>query len=374
MASTRMSVQHLAIGAPIRVLAYAPRLLIDRNNTDLRYIASLTGLSVTANVAVGRPDSRLIDSIETLKTIIRRAGPRLKLGPLWSSDMMSDPEVTALGRRRHEWDVFYTNSAVPPDGRLGPAIRFDYIHDAPDAHASGAFARDAASKKAIARHCRIVQVSTAAQADAFARVGVPAEKLRVVPFFLPHLAPPSGAALEKHRAREPLRIAFVGHQARRKGLDALLTALTDPRLKDVPFEATIVSELIDGPVAIPASERITHLTSLAREDVMALMARAHVLAVPSRRETFGLVYVEAMAAGAIPIMAAGPQQTDIAAGGCGLALGPDPAAITAALVSLYEEPARRLTFAEAGLAKVALTYAPSVVAAAYEAMFVDALR
>ena len=107
---------------------------------------------------------------------------------------------------------------------------------------------------------------------------------------------------------------------------------------------------------------------------MALMQRSHVLAVPSRRETFGLVYVEAMAAGAIPIMAAGPQQIDIASGGCGLTPGPDPTAIADALVALYAEPAQRMSIAKAGLAKAASTYAPHVVAEAHSAMFRDALR
>ncbi|MEM6532614.1 MAG: glycosyltransferase family 4 protein [Myxococcota bacterium] len=352
----------------LSVLALAHRPWIGRRNTDIRYIRSITGVSSVGDVEVNVPSSLTLDAIAAVKTVALRIRHESGIDFGYPTDFLSRSEIRAL-QRQPKWDVLYTNSAVPRSGISKPVIRFDYLEDTQRAHSSGDFARNARIKLQVAQYCRLIQVSTRSQADTFVGIGVPATKIHVVPFYLPNLVNGSPELLLKHRQRQSLRVLFVGHQARRKGLDALLRALSSSKLERLPIELTVVSKLLDWKGSIPRPRGVTYHPTLPNPDVMQLMREAHVLAVPSRRETFGLVYVEAMAAGAIPIMSDGPQQEEIARGGCGFPVGPDPAAIADSLYTLYENPELRLSVAESGFEKVKTTYAPTIVAEQYREMF-----
>lgn len=90
-----------------------------------------------------------------------------------------------------------------------------------------------------------------------------------------------------------------------------------------------------------------------RPDIARLLASMDVLAVPSRRETFGLVVIEAMSMG-IPVVAAnvGGIPEIVADGETGLLVERDPAAFAQALVALLTSPARRAQMGQAGHKRV----------------------
>lgn len=352
--------------------SYNP-IVLRRPNTDRAYLPNLARLSEHTAFDIEFPESRLSDAIETARDLNRILRGRLHLPPIRDGGFLTTWQETALRnrRRRVPWDVFYSNSRVPRGLGLGPVVRFDYIHEPAETEDPDSFARDVAAKRATAAHCDLLQVSTEAQRRVFERIGVPAEKLRVVPFYLPNLAAaPELAVRARQEADGPLRIAFVGHQARRKGLPELLAALNDPALLGLPLTLTIVSRFLDGHVPLAEDPRVVHHVTLPHADVLRLMADSHVLAVPSRRETFGLVYLEGMAAGCVCVMAEGPQQIEISDGGrAGLPVGPDPAAIARALRRLACDSSYRTALAIAGLAKFRQIYAPDRVAAAHAEMF-----
>ena len=98
----------------------------------------------------------------------------------------------------------------------------------------------------------------------------------------------------------PIELLFVGRDEHRKGFDALIMALrilsrrADAGMRD--FRLTIVGVHADDVGAIPASAR-ARLTCHHRVDepqLHDLMEAAHVIVAPSRYESFGLVYQEAM--------------------------------------------------------------------------------
>lgn len=132
------------------------------------------------------------------------------------------------------------------------------------------------------------------------------------------VAYPSGARFEsgitpgdvQHRALlNPIQILFVGSLIPRKGLHTLLRALTflpstDWRLKivgDPAVDPRYVEEArglvsrycLRGQVQFLGKVKDTALVNLYRS--------THVLAVPSLYEGFGIVYLEAMAFGVVPI-------------------------------------------------------------------------
>jgi glycosyltransferase involved in cell wall biosynthesis len=129
-----------------------------------------------------------------------------------------------------------------------------------------------------------------------------------------HIHPVVSAENVEARANpsEPVRLLFVGGITRRKGLDILLRALSkiDPRC----WQLAVVGDATIAPRYSTAAKRkaqrlnltgsITWHGQLSDEDLSRLWAHSHVLVVPSQYEGFGIVYLEAMANGLVPIAGA----------------------------------------------------------------------
>ncbi|WP_114575768.1 glycosyltransferase family 4 protein [Saliphagus sp. LR7] len=162
------------------------------------------------------------------------------------------------------------------------------------------------------------------------------------------VAPPAGDRFDpeiadrtiEERAEEgPLRVVFVGNVAPRKGLDTLVEAVARA---DAPMEVTVVGRPVDTDhfraVARTIREqglgdRIRMTGELADERLAETLARSHVVAVPSRHEGFGIVYLEGMSFG-LPAVAssAGGARDVVTDGENGFLVAPDdPGAVAAAL-------------------------------------------
>ncbi len=130
-----------------------------------------------------------------------------------------------------------------------------------------------------------------------------------------HLAVPDDvAAQELIRAREsssgPLRVLYVGNLIPRKGLHHLIAALS--RLPPSDWQLNVVGDdTVDGgysaglrrQIAAGRLEANIRLRGRVSDRELAQEYRAaHVLAVPSSYEGFGIVYLEAMAFG-LPALA-----------------------------------------------------------------------
>ena len=134
------------------------------------------------------------------------------------------------------------------------------------------------------------------------------------------VAPPAGrhegAALSADAVRErartdPFRLAFVGNVVPRKNTTTLLEAFARIEEDEDDWRATVVGSLeTDSTYARAVRE---HARSLGVEDrvtftgrvetavLESILERSHVLAVPARYEGFGMVYLEAMEYGVVPI-------------------------------------------------------------------------
>jgi len=132
----------------------------------------------------------------------------------------------------------------------------------------------------------------------------------------------------------------------------------------------VVSAFVDGPVDVSAPW-IRALGARPLSEVQALMASSHVLCVPSTWESFGLVYVEAMAAG-LPVIAPDlPIQRANLSEAALLARPDDVEAIAHALESV-SDPSEREHRREAGWALYRRDFAPDVVATAFVALCEEA--
>ncbi len=148
------------------------------------------------------------------------------------------------------------------------------------------------------------------------------------------------------------RLLCVAAVAPHKGQDLLIRALAGLPDDEV-WSCRIVGSLSVAPDFVPAltavvesaglSRRVTFTGVLTGQSLAAEYARADLLIVPSRSESYGMVVSEAFARG-IPVLAtgAGGLPEAVGQGGAGIVVPPeDPWAITVVLRQWLESPARR---------------------------------
>ncbi len=196
---------------------------------------------------------------------------------------------------------------------------------------------------------------------------------------------PNGVDVERFAGAEPAelpagrRMLFVGRLDERKGFRVAVAAFE--RLAG-RFPDLLLVAVGDGPEAaaaraLPESirSRIVLVGRVANEDLHGYEAAADVFVAPSvGGETFGVVLVEAMAAG-VPVVASDiPGYDEVIREGEGLLVPPrDPAALAAAVARVLDDPPAARAFGDAGRAR-ARTYSWESVADRLEAIYEDARR
>jgi glycosyltransferase involved in cell wall biosynthesis len=177
------------------------------------------------------------------------------------------------------------------------------------------------------------------------------------------LGPGVGEAEVLARAGEegPLRVLFVGALIPRKGLLTLVAALA--RLRRGTWRLTVVGSPDADPGhsarvrrAVVESNLQDSVRMCGQMDDAGLAAELrvhHVLAVPSTYEGFGIVYLEAMGFGVVPIGAStGGAAEVIRDGESGCLVPPgDARALSAALLRLAEDRGRLRELARGALAR-----------------------
>lgn len=156
----------------------------------------------------------------------------------------------------------------------------------------------------------------------------------------------------KQSAGGPVEILFVGREAKRKGLDIALEALKRLRAEGVTdFHFTIVSTFRDGAIDIPKEDWVSHIPELPHAEAMKLFKRSHVFIMPSRFESYGLVYQEAMASGCVAVVRdEDPQREFVDNGRAGVCVDEwSPEDIKNKLRPLVQDAALRTTLALAGV-------------------------
>ncbi len=149
--------------------------------------------------------------------------------------------------------------------------------------------------------------NTAAHGDTIADLyGVPSPGRRhaVIGLSLPEAITVRGRAA-RYPEKGPIELLFVGRSEARKGFDALCDALAILAQEPLPpWQLTMVG-IRDGDVAaLPevAHARLRLFHRVDEDDLHDLFEAAHAVVAPSRYESFGLVYQEAMMFGR-PVLA-----------------------------------------------------------------------
>jgi glycosyltransferase involved in cell wall biosynthesis len=224
-----------------------------------------------------------------------------------------------------------------------------------------------ASSRRLAAHIAVGAASArAVEADA----GLPARSVRTIHNGVPDRAIPAPAPDAPHPASVTLaRLDPV------KGLDVLarsVAAIPDLHATVIgrgPEEGSLAREA----AALGVADRF--VLAGWQDDPRAALADADLFVLPSRAEGLPLSICEAMLAG-LPVVATdvGSVREIVEDGVTGLLVpADDAAALTAAIRSLLDDPARRAAMGAAGRARAAAEFTVDAMAQRYEAIYVDVL-
>ncbi len=299
--------------------------------------------------------------------------PLRVLHPLWRT--LGHPRAEAFCGTV---DVVHSLDLLPPPCRAPLVVTLlDVLPATHPEYFSDRARRDFDAKVAALPRAALVVVAAAANMEEVARVaGVSPARLRVVPL-AGGLPPADGGPAPV----EGSYVLALGAVTARKGLDVLaeaaerLTALLGdgaPRVvvagPDGPDgdEVRALLHRIAGP-------RIRVLGEV--DDVVAARLVAGALAVvhPSHAEGFGLVPLEAMAAGTPVVAADIPTVREVTAGTATLVPPGDADALADAVAALVGDPAERTRMAAAGRVRAA-SFGWDATAAAMAAVYAEACR
>lgn len=153
----------------------------------------------------------------------------------------------------------------------------------------------------------------------------------------------------------PLQVVFVGNVTPRKGLDTLVEGLAATA---ADAELTVVGRPVDEGYVEGVrhsirehgiEDRVRMAGELTDEELAETLRSGHVLAVPSRYEGFGTVYLEGMSFGLPALASRAGGATDVVTDGeTGLLVAPgDPTAVARALATFASDPDRLAAMSKA---------------------------
>jgi glycosyltransferase involved in cell wall biosynthesis len=270
------------------------------------------------------------------------AGGRSKAYATWH-ERAAEPLGAALGGLNAEWpiDVVHAHYALPAGGAAAPWTKENglplvvSVHggdvlgpllQTPDARAAVADVLAGASE---------VLCNSRATLERVADITLDEERLRVV-----HLgASPPGDPPPK---RTKPTVATLGHVIPRKRHADVLEAVQSMDGVDwlVIGDGPELPALRRAAEELQLRDRIEFAGQLAPDAALRELATAHVMALPSEDEAFGVAYVEALACGVPAIgLASDGGPAEIAACGPGMLLVPprDPAALAEAIRTVLDD-------------------------------------
>jgi len=211
--------------------------------------------------------------------------------------------------------------------------------------------RDTIREEKIYEAADLITVPSGFAARSFVEMGVPAEKVRTIPYgvrlerFRPTGSPPEGR----------LEVLFAGSVSLRKGVPYLLEAFSKVchPAKRLRIAGGIQPELEAVLSRLPL-ENVEFLGTVPQDRMIELMSTSTVMVLPSLEEGLALVQGQAMACGCPVIASTNTGSEDLFSDGVEGFIVPirDPNALTQRMQQIADDDALRQRMSEAALARV----------------------
>jgi glycosyltransferase involved in cell wall biosynthesis len=293
-----------------------------------------------------REMAQRLPELDPERYVVMRPPPLLskRPGQVWEQLLL--PAAAARQNAR----VIYSPANLAPVAWPGNVVQ---IHDAvsfrhPEWYSRAYVRWQQAVVPRVARRAKLViTVSEWSRAELMEFLGVPAERIRVVPG---GVDPRFSAAIdfEPVCARLGLTkpyVLAVGDRGPRKNLDALRPAVGLLRKEGIELVVAGGGRGHQLGTALPGARDLGYV---ADEDLPALYAGARAFALPSLHEGFGLTVLEAMAAG-VPVVASRRAALPEVVTGAGVLVDPDDWGLFgAALVKAATDKQERARLREEG--------------------------
>jgi glycosyltransferase involved in cell wall biosynthesis len=153
---------------------------------------------------------------------------------------------------------------------------------------------------------------------------------------------------------------FIGGDGRLKGLDVALEAM---RGVGAGLRLSVIT---DDPPPTDLPSGVTWLGPRPRTEVLARLCASDIHLFPSQVESFGVVTLEAMAAGVAQVLDRAGVPCEVAGGSAEAVDGADPADVRRALELLAGDDALRVSQGLVGVQRYRSVFAPTVVGPAIE--------
>ena len=221
----------------------------------------------------------------------------------------------------------------------------------------------------------------AAAADELIAAGVPADRVRVVPFCIDEIRFPLRGS--RSAPATPFRMGMLSRVVEGKGHGELLEAMARLRARCPDLRLRVIG---DGPLrpalegraaALGVADRVEWMGWVAHAEVPALLAACDAVVLPSHMpaETFPLSLMEGMALGLPGIGARWYGIPDvIGTDGAGAVVEPeDVAGLAEAIAALATDPAAYARASAAAVERVRARFTGRAVAETYRALYAEAL-
>jgi glycosyltransferase involved in cell wall biosynthesis len=211
--------------------------------------------------------------------------------------------------------------------------------------------RDTLREEEIYAAADAITVPSSFARRSFVEMGVPAEKVRTIPY---------GVRLESFaKVADPppdrFEVLFAGQISLRKGVPYLLEAFARLRhpAKRLRLAGSVAPDLKQVLGRLP-QQHVEFLGSVPQTQLARIMSESHVLVLPSIEDGFGLVLSQALACGCPILASTNTGGDDLIADGVEGFIVPirDAAALTDRMQRLADDPALQQRMSEAALARV----------------------
>ena len=211
--------------------------------------------------------------------------------------------------------------------------------------------RDTIREEKIYEDADLITVPSGFAARSFLEMGIPAEKMRTIPY---------GVRLERFRPtgeppKDRFEVLFAGGVSLRKGVPYLLEAFA--KLQHPAKRLRVAGAIrpdFEAVLARLPQENVEFLGSVPQDRMIELMSTSHVMVLPSIEEGLALVQGQAMACGCPVIASTNTGSEDLYTDGVEGFIVPirDPAAMTQRMQQIADDPALRQRMSEASLSRV----------------------